>query len=101
LQTDALKLAGCEKIFDDKITGSAKERPALTKARELLWKGDTLVVWRLDRLGRSLKNLLEWMAWLVREQVALKSLQENIDTSTSSEKLIFHIFGVLAEFKKN
>jgi DNA invertase Pin-like site-specific DNA recombinase len=62
LQTDALKQAGCEKIFNDKITGSSNERPALTKAHELLRKGDTLVVWRLDRLGRSLKNLLEWMA---------------------------------------
>jgi DNA invertase Pin-like site-specific DNA recombinase len=101
LQTDALKQAGCEKIFNDKITGSSNERPALTKARELLRKGDTLVVWRLDRLGRSLKNLLEWMAWLEQEQIALKSLQENIDTSTSSGKLIFHIFGALAEFEKN
>jgi DNA invertase Pin-like site-specific DNA recombinase len=101
LQTDALRQAGCEKIFNDKITGSSNERPGLHKVHEILRTGDTLVIWRLDRLGRSLKNLLEWMTWLEKEQVALKSLQENIDTSTSSGKLIFHIFGALAEFEKN
>ncbi|MDN3551248.1 recombinase family protein [Mucilaginibacter aquaedulcis] len=83
------------------MMGSSNERPALMNARELLRKGDTFVVWRLDRLGRSLKNLLEWMAWLEQEEIALKSLQENMDTSTSSGKLIFQIFGALAEFESN
>jgi DNA invertase Pin-like site-specific DNA recombinase len=101
LQTDALKQAGCEKIFKDKISGTTAERPGLAKAKEILRKGDTLVVWRLDRLGRSLKNLLEWMMWLDQEGVALKSLQENIDTTTSTGKLVFHIFGALAEFERN
>lgn len=101
LQTDALNSAGCEKIFSDKISGTTSERPGLAKLKEQLRRGDTLVVWRLDRLGRSLKNLLEWMMWLDKEEVALKSLQENIDTSTSTGKLVFHIFGALAEFEKN
>ncbi|QJD98576.1 recombinase family protein (plasmid) [Mucilaginibacter robiniae] len=101
LQTDALKQAGCEKIFKDKISGTTADRPGLAKVKEVLRKGDTLVVWRLDRLGRSLKNLLEWMMWLDQEGIALKSLQENIDTTTSTGKLVFHIFGALAEFERN
>lgn len=101
LQTDALKAAGCERILKDKISGTIADRPGLAKAKEMLRRGDTLVVWRLDRLGRSLKNLLEWMTWLDQEGIALKSLQENIDTSTSTGKLVFHIFGALAEFERN
>ena len=76
------------------------QRPALTKAKEILRKGDTLVVWRLDRLGRSLKDLIEWLNYLDTEGVALKSLQESIDTSTPTGKLVFHIFGALAEFER-
>ena len=72
----------------------------MTKAKEILRKGDTLVVWRLDRLGRSLKDLIEWLNYLDTEGVALKSLQEFIDTSTPSGKLVFHIFGALAEFER-
>lgn len=101
LQKDALKKIGCERIYEDKISGTVTERPGLQKVKEMLRKGDTLVVWRLDRLGRSLKDLIEWMNYLEGEEVALKSLQENIDTSTSTGKLVFHIFGALAEFERN
>jgi DNA invertase Pin-like site-specific DNA recombinase len=101
LQQDALKQAGCEKIFTDKVSGTVSARPGLEKAKELLRKGDTLVVWRLDRLGRSLKDLIEWAIYLEKEGVALKSLQEAIDTSTSTGKLVFHFFGALAEFERN
>lgn len=101
LQNDALEKAGCEKIFVDKISGASKERPALDKAKEILRRGDTLVVWRLDRLGRSLRDLIDWMSYLEQEGVALKSLQEAIDTSTSTGRLVFHIFAALAEFERN
>ena len=100
MQKDALEKAGCEKIFTDTVSGTVPQRPALTKAKEILRKGDTLVVWRLDRLGRSLKDLIEWLNYLDTEGVALKSLQESIDTSTPSGKLVFHIFGALAEFER-
>lgn len=101
LQEDALKSAGCEKIFSDKISGSTSERPGLSKIREHLRKGDTLVIWRLDRLGRSIKNLIDWVGYLDQQGVSLKSLTESIDTSSPSGKLIFHIFSSLAEFEKN
>lgn len=100
LQEDALKSAGCEKIYTDKISGTVSERPGLKKVKDVLRKGDTLVIWRLDRLGRSLKDLIEWINYLETEGVSLKSLQESIDTTTSTGKLIFHIFGALAEFEK-
>ena len=100
LQKDALEKAGCEKIFTDTVSGTVPQRPALTKAKEILRKGDTLVVWRLDRLGRSLKDLIDWLNYLDTEGVALKSLQESIDTSTPTGKLVFHIFGALAEFER-
>lgn len=101
-QIDALKAAGCEKIITDKISGSAQERPGLKKLKEdLLREGDTLVVWRLDRLGRSLKNLIEWVQELKSKGVQFQSLTENIDTSTSTGELIFHIFGSLAQFERN
>lgn len=101
LQEDALKNVGCERIYSDRIGGTIKERPGLNKVKEVLRKGDTLVVWRLDRLGRSLKDLIEWMTFLDKEGIALKSLNESIDTSTSTGKLVFHIFGALAEFERN
>ncbi|KAA9332682.1 recombinase family protein [Adhaeribacter soli] len=101
LQHDALTQAGCEKIFSDKISGTVAERPALSKLKEILRKGDTLVVWRLDRLGRSLKDLIEWMYYFEKEGIALKSLQESIDTSTATGKLVFHIFAAMAEFERN
>lgn len=101
LQTDALKAAGCQKIFIEKISSTKSERPELNKLKEQLREGDSLVVWRLDRLGRSLKDLIDWINYLDGEKVSLKSLQESIDTGTSTGKLVFHIFGALAEFERN
>jgi DNA invertase Pin-like site-specific DNA recombinase len=101
LQQDALKAAGCEKIFSDQISGTVSIRPGLEKVKEILRRGDTLVVWRLDRLGRSLRDLIDWVSYLEQEGVALQSLQETIDTGTSTGKLIFHLFGALAEFERN
>jgi DNA invertase Pin-like site-specific DNA recombinase len=101
LQLDALTKAGCEKIFTDKVSGTVAERPGLGKAKEQLRKGDTLVVWRLDRLGRSLRDLIDWAAYLESKGVGLKSLQESIDTTTPGGKLVFHMFGALAEFERN
>ncbi len=101
LQEDALKAAGCEKVIVDKVSGVKAKRPGLEKLSELLRRGDTLVVWRLDRLGRSLKDLIEWVSRLEQWGVGLCSLQEAIDTQSSSGKLIFHIFGALAEFERN
>lgn len=101
LQEDALKVAGCDKIIVDKVSGVKTERLGLTQLSELLRKGDTLVVWRLDRLGRSLKDLIEWVNRLEKWGISFRSLEESIDTRSSSGKLIFHIFGALAEFERN
>lgn len=100
LQQDALKAAGCTRIFTETMSGSKAERPGLTDAFDHLRAGDTLVVWRLDRLGRTLKDLLELVARLEREGVAFKSLTEQIDTTTPAGTLIFHLFGALAEFER-
>jgi DNA invertase Pin-like site-specific DNA recombinase len=101
LQIDSLKAAGCGKIFTDKISGTIAERPGLYKLKEHLRKGDTLVVWRFDRLARSLRDLINWMNYLEKEGVGLKNIHESINTSTSAGKLVFHIFGALAEFERN
>lgn len=101
LQTDALEKAGCEKIFTDKISGAQNDRPGLTDAMKFSREGDCLVVWRLDRLGRSLKNLIEIIEKLIERNIGLQSLQEGIDTTTSGGRLIFHIFGALSEFERN
>jgi DNA invertase Pin-like site-specific DNA recombinase len=101
LQRDALNQSGCEQIFEDKLSGAKAERPGLKEALNYARSGDTLVVWRLDRLSRSLKDLIEMVAKLDSQGVGLKSLHEAIDTSSSSGKLIFHIFGALAEFERN
>src|SRR5919108_3137584 len=101
LQKDALKKAGCKKIFTDTASGAKAERKGLDEALEYLREGDTLVVWRLDRLGRSLKHLIETISQLDTRKIGFKSLTENIDTTTSGGKLIFHIFGALAEFERN
>lgn len=100
-QKDALKDAGCKKIFQDKVSGIKNERPGLIKAASYLRKGDTLIVWRLDRLGRSLKHLIEIISNLEGQGIGFQSLQESIDTTTSGGRLIFHIFGALAEFERN
>src|SRR5664279_3771929 len=101
LHQDALKIANSRTIFTDTISGSTIERKGLDEALEYLRAGDTLVVWRLDRLGRSLKHLIETVTLLKEKGISFKSLTENIDTSTSGGKLIFHIFGALAEFERN
>ena len=101
LQTDALKSVGCGRLFTDTVSGAKAHRPGLDAALEFLRSGDTLVVWRLDRLGRSLKNLIELTALLEQRQIGFKSLTEQIDTTTSGGKLIFHVFGALAEFERD
>jgi DNA invertase Pin-like site-specific DNA recombinase len=101
MQKDALKKADCEKIFTDKVTGVAANRPGIDEALSYLREGDTLVVWRLDRLGRSLKNLIEMVGNLEKNKIGFQSLQESINTTNSGGKLIFHIFGALAEFERN
>ena len=101
LQQDALKKEGCEKIFVDRVTGVKKSRLGLDRAMEALRKDDTLVVWRLDRLGRSLKHLIEIVGNLEEKGIGFKSIQEEINTMTSGGKLVFHIFGALAEFERN
>jgi DNA invertase Pin-like site-specific DNA recombinase len=101
LQRDDLEKAGCEKVIVDQISGTVAQRPGLEKVKELLRRGDTLVVWRLDRLGRSLRDLIEWVRYLDEQGVGLQSLHEAIDTSTSTGKLTFHLFGALAEFERN
>ncbi len=100
LQTDALKKAGCDKLFTDTTSGTKSERPGLQDAMNHLRAGDTLVVWRLDRLGRTLKHLIATITDLSDNGIGFKSLQENMDTTTSGGKLIFHIFGALAEFER-
>jgi DNA invertase Pin-like site-specific DNA recombinase len=101
LQQDALKSAGCLKIFTDTISGARHERKGLEEALSFLREGDILVVWRLDRLGRSLKDLIERLTELHNRNIGFKSLTESIDTTTSGGKLIFHIFGALAEFERD
>jgi len=101
LQKDALEKVGCEKVIVDQVSGTVAQRPGLKKVRELLREGDTLVVWRLDRLGRSLCDLIEWVRYLDEQGAGLQSLHEAIDTSTSTGKLTFHLFGALAEFERN
>ena len=101
LQRDALERAGCDKVIVDQVSGTVAARPGLDKIKELLRPGDTLVVWRLDRLGRSLQDLIRWAGYLEDNGVTLQSLQETIDTATSTGKLTFHLFGALAEFERN
>lgn len=101
LQIIDLQKAGCEKIFHDKVSGAKTERPGLQEALDFLREGDSLVVWRLDRLGRSLKHLIETVGQLEERGIGFRSLQESIDTTTSGGRFIFHIFGALAEFERN
>ena len=101
MQKDALEKAGCKKIYVEQMSGSSRIRPELEKTLEMLRNGDTLVVWRLDRLGRSLKHLIELITKLEQREIGFKSLMESMDTTTSGGKLVFHIFGALAEFEHN
>ena len=101
LQRDALKAAGCERTFEDMARGAKADRIGLAALMMVLRAGDTVVIWRLDRLGRSLKNLIELVERLEAAKVGLRSLQENIDTTSSGGRLVFHLFGALAEFERN
>ena len=101
LQRDALTEAGCEKLFVEKASGAQRERPALGEALAFMRAGDTLVVWRLDRLARSIKQLIETVEDLEGRGIGLRSLTEAIDTTTSGGRLIFHIFAALAEFERS
>src|SRR5215208_6320155 len=101
LQRDALAKAGCDKVFEETASGAKADRPILAELLAYIRKGDTLVVWRLDRLGRSLPHLIETVAALENQRIGFKSLTENIDTTTPGGKLFFHIFGALAEFERN
>jgi DNA invertase Pin-like site-specific DNA recombinase len=101
LQNDALTKAGCDRILTEVVGGSRTERTGLKEALDILRSGDTLVVWRLDRLGRSLKHLIDIVNQLRERDVGFRSLQESIDTTTSGGKLVFHMFGALAEFERD
>jgi DNA invertase Pin-like site-specific DNA recombinase len=101
LQVDALEEAGCQKICRDQVSGVKTERPGLQEALAYLRPGDALVVWRLDRLGRSMKHLIDTVTMLEERGIGFQSLQESLDTTTSGGRLVFHIFGALAEFERN
>src|SRR4051794_37575325 len=98
LQLDALDQAGCHRVFQETASGSRSDRHELARALDYVRTGDTLVVWRLDRLGRSLKDLIETVGILHDGGVGFRSLHENVNTTTSTGKLVFHIFAALAEF---
>lgn len=101
LQLDALKAVGCERVFTEKASSAQRDRSELAAALAYMREGDSLVVWKLDRLARSLPQLIETVARLDDAGIGLRSLTEAIDTSTAGGKLIFHIFGALAEFERS
>jgi DNA invertase Pin-like site-specific DNA recombinase len=100
LQEDALRAAGCDKLFIETISSGKRERPQLAAALDYVRAGDTLVVWRLDRLARSLRQLIHTVEDLEAKGIGLKSITEAIDTSTAGGRLVFHIFGSIAEFER-
>jgi DNA invertase Pin-like site-specific DNA recombinase len=99
LQLDALRAAGCDKVYEEKASGSQRERPALQAAPNYMRQGDALVVWKLDRLARSIKQLIETVEDLGNRGIGFRSMSEAIDTTTSGGKLVFHLFAALAEFE--
>jgi DNA invertase Pin-like site-specific DNA recombinase len=101
LQFDALKKAGCEKLFSDVASGAKSDRPELHKMLNEVRKDDLIIIWKLDRLGRSLKNLVELVEQLNQKEVGIKSIQDPIDTTTAQGKLTFNIFASLAEFERD
>ena len=100
LQTEALHKAGCKKIFEDRVSGSRAERLGLAQAQDSLREGDTLVVWKLDRLGRSVKHLVDFVGELQKQGVQFKSLTDSIDTGTPSGRFFFHVMASLAEMER-
>jgi len=101
LQTDALTAAGCSRIFDDKVSGAKSDRPGLSAALAYLREGDVLVVWRLDRLGRSLPHLIEVVSELEARGIGFRSLTEQIDITTPGGRLVFHLFGAVGQFERD
>ncbi|MDH6238404.1 recombinase family protein [Cryobacterium sp. CG_9.6] len=101
LQVDALNAAGCYRVFVDTISGSIDQRPELGKLLDQLRPGDTLVVWRLDRLGRSIRHLIDQLSLLSERKIGFRTLQETIDTTSSGGRLVFHVFAALAEFERD
>ena len=100
LQREALINAGCEKVFEDKVSGTRADRPGLSKTLEMLSEGDTLVVWKLDRLGRSVKQLVDMVSELNKQGIQFKSLTDSIDTGTTSGRFFFHVMASLAEMER-
>ncbi|PZS12457.1 MAG: hypothetical protein DLM64_04845 [Solirubrobacterales bacterium] len=100
LQLDALQAAGCARVFSDRASGALVDRPELARAIDHLRAGDTLVVWKLDRLGRSLRHLIDTVTALAERDIGFRSLRESIDTTTPGGRLVFHVFGALAEFER-
>ncbi len=101
LQQDALEAIGCEKLFEEKVSGAAKKLPARNAMLEFARKGDVIVVWKLDRLGRSIRDLIDIVAKMNERGIEFRSLHESIDTTTPTGKLTFHIFAALAEFERD
>lgn len=101
LQLDALKAAGCERVYEEKASGARTDRPELASALSFARAGDTLVVWRLDRLARSLRQLIESVEALEHRSIGFRSVTEAIDTTTSGGRLVFHIFCALSEFERS
>ena len=101
LQRDALKQAGCRVVYEETGSGKTADRPELEQCRKALRPGDTLVVWRLDRLGRSLPDLVQIVADLEQRGISFESLTEKIETGSAAGKLVFHVFAALAEFERN
>jgi DNA invertase Pin-like site-specific DNA recombinase len=100
-QIDALEAAGCGEIFEDCVSGAKMDRPGLNEALDHLRSGDTLIVWKLDRLGRSMSHLIDTVRDLEQRGIGFRSLTEGIDTTTSGGTLIFHLFGALAQFERD
>ena len=101
LQLDALAVAGCVKVFEDHASGARADRAGLRQALDYVRDGDVLIVWKLDRLGRSLRHLIETVAMLEKRGVGFRSITEAIDTTTPGGRLVFHLFGALGQFERD
>ena len=100
LQLDALREARCERVFNERASGAQRDRPELKAALDYIRPGDTLVVWKLDRLARSVRQLVETAAELQQREIGLKVLSQQIDTTTAGGRLVFHVFAAVAEFER-